>query len=100
MKKNLDLAALLTGEGFTPLEESKEGVLRGGFAAIATILNNCNCNTIPNDCKCNGNSCNQPASTLNPNCACGVDNCDCTSYGSSSSSGSSKTTQALILPFI
>lgn len=96
MKKALKLNILIK-DGFTPLEESKEGVLKGGFAAIASTSNNCNCDDIPNDCKCNGNSCNKPTSELNSNCACNGNNCDCKSYGSSSSSESS---QALALPFI
>ena len=97
MSKKLDLKILLS-EGFMPLEESKEGMLRGGFAMIArSVTNNCNCDTIPNDCKCNGNACNKPGSELNRNCSCNGNNCDCKSYGSSSGSSSS---QALGLPFI
>ena len=88
MKKNLNLKSLLQ-EDFMPLEESKEGMLRGGFAALYTLANNCNCSSLANDCACDGNSCNKDASALNTNCPCGsddADNCNCQHYASKSSS--------------
>lgn len=88
MKKNLNLKSLLQ-EDFMPLEESKEGMLRGGFAALYTLANNCDCDSIANDCACNKNSCNKPLSDLNKNCPChsgDADNCDCKYYAEKSSS--------------
>lgn len=100
MQKKLNLKVLLEGE-FMPLEESKEGMLRGGFAALYTQANNCDCDTIANDCKCNGNSCNKTNSDLNTNCPCGsdnADNCKCKNYGTPvSSSSPSTSSQALFL---
>lgn len=78
MSKRLDLKALMMQEGFVPLTSTAEGHLAGGFIALSGVLgNNCNCQTIPNDCACNGNNCNCPAEPTNPNCMCGGDNCDC-----------------------
>lgn len=99
MSKKLNLKILLS-EGFMPLEESKEGMLRGGFVMVANeVANNCHCTKIPNDCECNGNACNKPITT-NHNCPCSNtgNNCSCTIYYGSSSSSTSN--QALGLPFI
>ena len=107
MKEKINLSTLLK-EGFMPLTESKEGVLKGGFAALSVEVNNCNCSTIGNDCKCQGNFCNPPLSTINTNCTCGsgslVDNCNCKDYGalpsesSSESSSDSSTTPTPPVP--
>lgn len=99
MNKKINLEILLK-EGFVPLEESREGTLKGGFASLASVSNNCNCKSIPNDCKCNGNSCNKPWSELNTNCPCnsGIDNCECLNYACpTTTSASTKTAE---LPFI
>ena len=86
-----------------PLEESKEGMLRGGFVMVANeVANNCHCTKIPNDCLCNNNPCNRPLPS-NGNCTCpssgdNTNNCSCTIFYPSSSSSTSS--QALGLPFI
>lgn len=73
--KNLEI--LLAKQGFVPLEETKEGMLRGGFAALTqALLNNCKCDTLPNNCTCDGNNCDCPPSKPN-NCICGSNNCNC-----------------------
>lgn len=73
--KNLE--ALLAKQGFAPLEETKEGLLRGGFAALSTkVGNNCDCDILTNNCKCRGNNCGCPPSVSN-NCDCGGNNCNC-----------------------
>lgn len=72
------LEALLAQQGFVPLEETKEGLLRGGFAALATTVgNNCDCDILTNNCKCRGNNCSCPPSSPPNNCACGGNNCNC-----------------------
>lgn len=73
--KNLE--ALLAKQGFVPLEETKEGLLRGGFAAVTqTLTNNCKCDTLPNNCTCDSNNCSCPPKRPN-NCICNSNNCDC-----------------------
>lgn len=57
--KKISVQALLE-HSFKPLERSKEGLLLGGFAEIATYGGN--------NCQCDGNNCN---------CYGGSDNCDC-----------------------
>lgn len=74
--KNLE--ALLAKQGFVPLEETKEGLLRGGFAALTqALLNNCDCETLTNNCKCNSNNCSCPPSSPSNNCTCNSNNCNC-----------------------
>lgn len=74
--KNLE--ALLAKQGFVPLEETKEGMLRGGFAALAAkVGNNSDCETLTNNCKCNGNNCSCPPSSPPNNCECNGNNCNC-----------------------
>ena len=81
MKQRKKSLKLLLSSDFRPLEESKEGKLRGGFAAIvASTGNNCMCNG--NNCDCN-TSCNPPN-----NCMCDGNNCSCSSSSSPSSSNS------------
>ena len=81
MSKKLSLAILLT-EDFMPLEESKEGMLRGGFALLAhPVSNNCSCYTVPNDCSCDSSfTPGEIPSGTNKNCTCGTkyaNNCTC-----------------------
>lgn len=72
------LETLLAKQGFVPLEETKEGLLRGGFAALAAkVGNNCDCETLTNNCKCNGNNCSCPPSSPPNNCECNGNNCNC-----------------------
>ena len=73
--KNLE--TLLAKQGFVPLKETKEGLLRGGFAALSGgIDNNCKCDTLPNNCTCDNNNCGCPPSKVD-NCPCGSNNCNC-----------------------
>lgn len=71
----------LVKTNYVPVEESKEGLLRGGFGEIFTesndvrVLNNCTCNG--NNCLCKGgkDNCNCPNGTCNAprdNCICGT----------------------------
>lgn len=77
MKKGKDLQSLYS-KGFVSLQENEEGQLRGGFAVLgASIGNNCDCDTLPNNCKCNGNNCDCPPKTSGNNCTCDGNNCDC-----------------------
>ena len=72
------LEALLAKQGFAPLEETKEGLLRGGFTAVVTYAAyNCNCHTLTNNCKCDGNNCGCPPTSPPNNCECNGNNCDC-----------------------
>lgn len=100
MNKKLNLSALLNEE-FVPLEESKEGMLKGGFAELSDVANNCDCNTIPNNCECEGNPCNTPPSSLNSNCTCSdgsaVNNCDCKTYAPKESSTEDGSTAPSVL---
>lgn len=66
MKQRKKSLKLLLSSDFKPLEESKEGKLLGGFAAIIASTGN--------NCMCNGN------------------NCNCSSSSSSSSSSSDSNT--------
>lgn len=85
MKQRKKSLKLLLSSDFKPLEESKEGKLLGGFAAIiASTGNNCMCNG--NNCDCN-TSCDPPN-----NCMCNGNNCNCSSSSSSSSSSSDSNT--------
>lgn len=83
MKKETKSLKSLLKEEFLPLEESAEGVLRGGFSALsAKAVDNCSCDTASNDCSCDGNEVCIPTSN---NCTCGSisgspeleDNCNC-----------------------
>lgn len=95
MNKGINLEILLK-EGFVPLEESKEGTLKGGFASLVSVTNNCDCDTIANNCRCNGNSCNVQYSDLNKNCECSGNNCSCKYYEETTT----ESTKILELPFI
>jgi len=79
MKQRKKSLKLLLSSDFRPLEESKEGKLLGGFAAIPSFRagNNCKCDNCSNNCTCNGN-----------NCTCYGNNCNCNISSSSSSSSS------------
>lgn len=55
MKQRKKSLKLLLSSDFRPLEESKEGKLLGGFAAIVASTGN--------NCECNGNNCNCPSSS-------------------------------------
>lgn len=78
MKQRKKSLKLLFSSDFRPLEESKEGKLLGGFAAIVTSTGN--------NCECNGNNCNcNPSCDPPNNCMCNGNNCNCPSYSSSSS---------------
>lgn len=57
----------LVKNDFTPLEESKEGYLKGGFGSV--ILTETSLMGVSNNCKCGGNNCKW--------CNGGKDNCDC-----------------------
>ena len=56
----------LVQTNYVPVEESKEGLLRGGFGEITTCIYS---DEVVNNCQCNGNNCP---------CNGGKDNCDCT----------------------
>lgn len=74
------LEEMILSKGFVPLESTKEGKLKGGFAMLAGFIsNNCNCQTLTNNCKCNGNNCSCPPISTKPNnCVCnGANNCSC-----------------------
>lgn len=92
-KETKSLKSLLKGE-FLPLEESAEGVLRGGFASLLSIANNCNCRTVPNNCSCPPNSVCISSEYTNSNCACPLynppllDNCSCNNTIDPPASGS------------
>jgi len=71
---------------FTALEETQEGLLRGGFGEIltgmntvATVGNNCQCNDGKDNCSCPDKGC----SCKRNNCQCGPTS-DTTSSGSTS----------------
>lgn len=77
-RTKIDLKALVLSQGFVPLTKDQEGMLAGGFVALSSgTSNNCNCNTLTNNCMCNGNNCSCPAERTNVNCTCRGDNCDC-----------------------
>lgn len=85
MKNFKQLKLLINSQSFVPLEESKEGQLRGGFSLLSegVAVDNCHCDTLPNNCSCNGNNCECPPTPQN-NCTCGdrnknglADNCYC-----------------------
>lgn len=85
MKNFKQLKLLIKSQSFVPLEESKEGLLKGGFSLLSegVAVDNCNCGTLPNNCSCNGDNCACPP-TIQNNCTCGdkhdnglADNCDC-----------------------
>ena len=72
--KEKSLKSLLAAD-FTPLTQTAEGELRGGFAGLSALLNNCDCYMLANDCKCNGNNCSCPANPddFSNNCMCDPD---------------------------
>lgn len=73
-----DLKNLIEKQGFHPLSEMKEGKLAGGFVALASgTVNNCDCFTLTNDCRCDSNNCDCPPIPTNPNCRCKANNCNC-----------------------
>lgn len=65
MKLNKQISELVQTD-FAPVEETKEGFLRGGFGEITTFIYS---DGVENNCRCNGNNCL---------CNGGKDNCDCT----------------------
>lgn len=78
-EKKKSLKTLLEGD-FRPLEESKEGKLKGGFGLLRKNGNcgeNCDCTTNV-DCSCENKNCGK-------NCKCSM-NTTCTSSSSSLSS--------------
>ena len=76
MKLNKQISELVQTD-FVPVEETKEGLLRGGFGEISAggdpvdIANNCECNG--NDCACYKNNCDCP----DGKCKVKGNNCDC-----------------------
>lgn len=79
MKLNKSISELVHTD-FVPVEETKEGLLRGGFGEIfaendsTRVLNNCECDG--NNCMCNDgkDNCSCPNKCGNPenNCKCGT----------------------------
>lgn len=64
--KKISVQALLE-HSFKPLERSKEGLLLGGFAEIATYGgNNCDCHAAIDNCNC------YLAGESSNNCRCGT----------------------------
>ena len=76
MKLN-NLISELVQTDFVPVEETKEGLLRGGFGEVSAggdsvdIANNCQCNG--NNCSCNKDNCPCP----DGGCEVKGNNCDC-----------------------
>lgn len=80
MENLRNLEEMILSKGFVPLESTKEGKLKGGFAMLAGFIsNNCDCKVLTNNCKCNGNNCDCPPSPNPPNsnCTCSGNNCNC-----------------------
>lgn len=81
--KKFNLHTLVSNEGFVLLSEWQEGNLRGGMGTAAP--DNCDCESVPNNCKCNADNCGCPPTTPPNNCTCGSsvaseenpDNCNC-----------------------
>ncbi len=76
-RNDVDLRSLLN-KSYVPLEETKEGLLRGGFIDLARYLaNNCDCNiTLPNNCRCGDNKICVPNLPPN-NCLCKGKDTEC-----------------------
>lgn len=80
MIKSKKMKHLITNQGFFPLVSDQEGKLKGGFALLTSYsVNNCSCETLSNNCQCNGNNCGCPPKMPEPNnCTCGgANNCNC-----------------------
>lgn len=75
MKLNKQISELVQTD-FVPVEETKEGLLRGGFGEVESadsaelVVNNCDCKG--NNCVCYGNDCG-PATTTTTSTSKGVD---------------------------
>ncbi|MCC8147246.1 MAG: hypothetical protein LIO93_12615 [Bacteroidales bacterium] len=95
LKINEKEIASLVKNDFVPLEESKEGSLKGGFGSIIQAGNISL--RASNNCKCNGNNCKCSSGKDNcdcPNGSCNVDNpkgnnCNCSSTSTSTSTSAS-----------
>lgn len=80
MKKKNYLKSLVQDLDFILLNEKLENNIKGGM----DNTDNCECITLENNCMCKGNNCDCPPKYLN-NCTCGttlgnkmyVDNCNC-----------------------
>lgn len=87
--KKFNLHTLVNDKGFVLLSEWQEGNLRGGAGTAAP--DNCDCESLANNCKCNGDNCGCPPTTPTNNCTCGSsngnpsnpDNCNCYSTATS-----------------
>ena len=78
MKEMKKLEALITQYGFVPLSSTEEGLLKGGFAVLASSTgNNCTCKTLPNNCRCDTNNCDCPPESTGNDCKCNGNNCNC-----------------------
>lgn len=84
MNKKLNLRSMMMNHDFVPLSEDKEGHLLGGFTALASAVNNCNCRELDNNCACNNNNCSCPPDLSN--------NCTCQNSGSTSNNCNCYTT--------
>lgn len=76
----------LVKNDFTPLEESKEGLLKGGFGSVIPpgagptpfSLDNCRCNSDLDNCYCPNSGCTVgsnrrcPTRQIGNNCLCGT----------------------------
>lgn len=69
MKLNKQISELVQTD-FVPVEETKEGLLRGGFGEILAEKDS---TRVRNNCACNGNNCDCP----NGKCEVSGDNCNC-----------------------
>lgn len=76
VKLNKKEVISLVNNDFIPLEESKEGLLKGGFGSViqsatplVTTIDNCPCNK--DNCDCPDGGCWLPYKDSN-NCSCGV----------------------------
>lgn len=70
MKLNKSISELVQTD-FVPVEETKEGLLRGGFGEI---LAGSDSTRVLNNCQCNGNNCpcKDACPTEGDNCSCGT----------------------------
>lgn len=91
--KEKEIASLVKND-FIPLEESKEGSLKGGFGSI--ILTGEMSVSASNNCKCEGNNCRCDGGKNNcdcPNGGCSVpskgNNCNCSTPSTSTSTSTS-----------
>lgn len=65
--KKFNLHTLVNDKGFVLLSEWQKGNLRVGAAAP----DNCSCESLGNNCMCNGDNYGCPLTTPSNNCTCG-----------------------------